>query len=123
MARLLDRTSLQDVESSTSTSNNDGLPLIPNVHFSTAMAADGGTIVSQSQAASALQTEAQASTLDDSQTRPSDLAQMLSSLQNTGDLNTLLQQQPNLLQGDIICSHYSFQLEISTFILLAPSAN
>ncbi|XP_064399615.1 uncharacterized protein LOC135346062 [Halichondria panicea] len=98
MARLLDRTSLQDVESSTSTSNNDGLPLIPNVHFSTAMAADGGMIVSQSQAASALQTEAQASTLDDSQTRPSDLAQMLSSLQNTGDLNALLQQQPNLLQ-------------------------
>ncbi len=99
MARLLDRVSLQDVDTSTGTTNNDGLPLIPSVHFSTAMAPDGGTIVSQSQAVSSLQTEAQASTFDESQTRSSDLAQMLASLQSTGDLSALLQQQPNLLQG------------------------
>ena len=123
MARSLDRASLETLTSADQTypdtTQQSGLPLsldetsIPHVHFSTVM--PPSEHIPMSQAPPSLQSHpdlqlSSASSLEDGsgQVRTSsDIAQMLASLQSTGELTSLLQQQPALLQGTLDNHTYS----------------
>ena len=122
MARSLDRASLETLTSTDQTypdsTQQSGLPLsldatsIPHVHFSTVMPPNENIPLSQAPPSLQPHTDLQlssASSLEDGsgQVRTSsDIAQMLASLQSTGELTSFLQQQPALLQGILgNCTH------------------